>query len=325
MAALTVVIPTHNRAGLLARAVESVRQAATDLEIIVVDNASTDHTSQICATLPDIRYFRLDHNTGEGGARNVGIQESRSEYVAFLDDDDLRLPGSLDRQLQTLRESPQAALVYGPVLIGDEDCRPTGESYPISCPTGDVFWGLLRFNFIPMPSVIARKHHLIQTGLFESSLEPARDWDLWLRMAERLPVTAVHEPVAIYRKWNHSANQMSANLTRQYSAGAAVQARALRRDRARAAPSALRRQIRREYLSLISDSLLYEAVVALARGHKRTALNNVLAALRQQPLRVVRREHLRGLASGMLRRFPARLAAYALPVLTSGILSIVPE
>jgi len=306
MPKLSVVIPTYNRAGLLPRAVESVLQAGTDLEIIVVDNASDDDTPQVCARLPDIRYLRLDRNTGEGGARNTGIKESRSEYVAFLDDDDLRMPGSLDRQLEVLAHNPQAALVYGPVLIGDEqDCRPTGESYPESCPTGDVFWRLLTYNFIPMPSVVARKQHLIEAGLFESSLKPVRDWDLWLRVTEKFPVTAVDEPVAIYRKWNVSGSQISANVARVYSAGAAVQARALRLARARTAPPARRRQIRRQYLNLMSDSLLYEAVAALARGHTRSVCTNVSAALRLQPLRVMRREHLGALFSGALRKLRA--------------------
>src|SRR5712692_8242294 len=97
---LSVVIPTHNRAGLLPRAVESVLRAGTDLEVIVVDNASADDTPQVCAHLPDIRYLRLDRNTGEGGARNVEIRGSRGGGDFCLDDDEVMLRGSIDRQLQ---------------------------------------------------------------------------------------------------------------------------------------------------------------------------------------------------------------------------------
>jgi glycosyltransferase involved in cell wall biosynthesis len=295
MPKLSVVIPTRNRAGLLPQAVQSAWQAGTDLEVIVVDNASVDDTRKVCASLPNIRYIRLDQNSGEGGARNVGIKESRSEYVAFLDDDDLRLPGSLDRQCEVLAENPQAALVYGPVLIGDEDCRPTGERYPDSRPTGDVFWKLLAFNFIPLPSVVARKQPLIASGLFESGLKPARDYDLWLRVTEKFEVVAVDDPVAIYRRWTISGKQMSANLARQYSAGAAVQARGLRLGRAREASTATRRRIRGEYLRVVSDSLLYEAVVALRRDDVRVAVVNAATAVRFQPSRIARPEHWRGL------------------------------
>jgi glycosyltransferase involved in cell wall biosynthesis len=282
--------------------VESVLQAGTDLEVIVVDDASDDDTPQVCARLPGIHYLRLDRNVGVGGARNIGIKESRSEYVAFLDDDDLRLPGSLDRQLQVLAHNPQAALVYAPVLIGDEQGHPTGASYPESCPTGDVFWELLTNNFIPMPSVIARKQHLIGAGLFESSLRPVRDWDLWLRVAEKFVVTAVDEPVAIYRKWNVSANQMSANPARLYPAAAAVQARALQLRRARRAPSATRWQIRIQFLNRISDGLLYEASVALACGRPHSARANVFAALRLRPMRVLGSDQLRDLISTALNK-----------------------
>ena len=295
MPKVSVVIPTRNRAGLLPRAVQSVWEAGTDLEVIVVDNASVDDTPKVCASLPNIRYIRLDENSGEGGARNAGIKESRSEYVAFLDDDDLRLPGSLDKQYEVLAANPEAALVYGPVLIGDEDCRPTGESYPDSRPTGDVFWKLLAFNFIPMPSVVARKQPLIASGLFKSGLEAARDYDLWLRVTEKFEVTAIHDPVAIYRRWTVSGKQMSANLARQYSASAAVQADGLRLGRAREASRATRRRIRREYLSVVSDSLLYEAVVALRRDDLSVAFVNAATAIRFQPSRIARREHWRGL------------------------------
>lgn len=302
MPRLSVVIPTRNRSGLLTQAVQSAWSAGTDLEVIVVDNASVDDTQKICASLPNIRYFRLDKNSGEGGARNVGIQASRAAYVAFLDDDDLRLPGSLDRQLEVLEREPDAALVYGAVKFGHhEDCRPTGQDYPKDFPTGDVFWDLLAINFIPMPSVVARKQRLIEAGLFETSLKPVRDWDLWLRVTSQFPVAAVREPVAIYRQWDASAKQMSADRAAMYHAAAAVHARGLRLPKAQEVSRASRRQIRRQFLNRTADSLLYEAVTALLEGRTYTACRNVAMAVRLQPLRLLRREHLRGLFYSALK------------------------
>jgi glycosyltransferase involved in cell wall biosynthesis len=297
---------------LLPGAVNSVRRAGTDLEIIVVDNASTDDTSQLCAKLEGIRYLRLERNTGEAGARNAGIRESRSEYVAFLDDDDLRQPGSLDTQLAVLEANRQAALVYGRVLIGDaQRCIPTGESYPASCPAGDIFWRLLAENFIPMPSVVARKHCLVEVGLFDAVMTPVRDWDLWLRVAERFEVAAVEEPVAIYRKWNLSSNQMSSNRAGIYRAAAAVQAKALRLPRASAADSSARRQVRRCFLNRTSDALIYEAVAAFDQGHRRSAWNDAITALRLHPLRAARSTLLRNLCANLLKN-AAREATEAL-------------
>src|SRR5688572_10955142 len=90
MARISVIIPTHSRPHLLPRAVESALAAGTDVEVVVVDDASTDETAEACRALKGIRYIRLAHNQGVAGARNVGVLSSTAEYIAFLDDDDLR-------------------------------------------------------------------------------------------------------------------------------------------------------------------------------------------------------------------------------------------
>src|ERR1700720_1402043 len=107
MPSVSIIIPTCNRPQLLPRAVESARAAGTDVDIIVVDDASQDETAAICARLSGIKYIRLERNQGVAGARNVGILASSAEFVAFLDDDDLRLPGSLDWQVAPLAGPPR--------------------------------------------------------------------------------------------------------------------------------------------------------------------------------------------------------------------------
>ena len=88
--------------------------------MIVVYDCSTDDTSEVCARRSDIRYVRLNVNQGLAQARNIGVAESSSEFVAFLDDDDLRLPGSLETQLRRINKDDRIALCYGQALIGDE-------------------------------------------------------------------------------------------------------------------------------------------------------------------------------------------------------------
>src|SRR6185436_13156591 len=118
-------------------------------------------------------------------------------------------PDSLDKQLARIVSDDRIALCYGRALIGDARRQlPTGEIYPTECPQGDVFWLLLEDNFIPMPSVLARKSTLLDAGGFNTRLSLVEDWDMWLRISERFLVTAVEEPVAIYRKANVGSDQM---------------------------------------------------------------------------------------------------------------------
>src|SRR5215211_7278317 len=105
---VSLIIPTFNRPHLLPQAVESARREGRDVEVIVVDDASCDETASIGAALHDIKYVRLDRNQGVAGARNVGLLESSSDFIAFLDDDDQRLPGSLDHQVELLMNNPEA-------------------------------------------------------------------------------------------------------------------------------------------------------------------------------------------------------------------------
>lgn len=285
MPKVSVIIPTYNRVALLAQTVESAQMAGSDVEVIVIDDGSTDQTSEMCAALPGIRYIRLNRNQGNAYARNAGILLSEAEFIAFLDDDDLRLPGTIDLQVRALENAPEAAFVYGRVLIGDADHRlPTGEIAPDNCPQGDVFWELLAGNFIQMPSVIARRQSLIETGLFHSNIM-AEDWEMWLRLAERFPVIAVEEAVAIYRKGSPLSGQLTSNRVMMTRWTLSVQEEVLRGDRARAAPRAKRRKTRRGLRHLVYDALLYEAADALSAGNKQASRNYVHAALRICPLR----------------------------------------
>src|SRR5215216_1867359 len=127
MPRVSVIIPTFDRPHLLPRAVESALRAGTDVEVIVVDDASTDNTANVCAQLQGIKYIRLDRNQGVAGARNIGLLESTADFIAFLDDDDRRLPGSLDHQVELLMNNPEAGFVAGGVILADQQGVPTGE------------------------------------------------------------------------------------------------------------------------------------------------------------------------------------------------------
>ena len=288
MPKISVVIPTYNRARLLPRAIESAWNAGSDLEVIVVDDCSIDDTSEVCASTSGIRYVRMQTNGGLANARNAGIAESSCEFVAFLDDDDLRLPGSLDKQLAAISSDERIAFCYGQALIGDARRQlPTGEIYPLRCPQGDIFWELLADNFIPMPSVLARKSSLVKEGGFNTSLKLIEDWDMWLRLSERHLVAAVEEPVAIHRKAVAESEQMCSNAAEICKQALRVQQMALDRPRARASESAKRRQVRKKFRDRAYEILMTEATNSIHEGKPQSARSNILDAFRFRPFRTV--------------------------------------
>lgn len=279
MSSVSVVITTYNRPQFLKRAVQSALQAGPDLEVIVVDDCSTDETPDVCAELADVRYIRLTTNQGLAHARNVGVAESSSEFIAFLDDDDLRLPDSLEKQLCKMMAEERIALCYARALIGDARRQlPTGEIYPSECPQGDIFWELLENNFIPMPTVLVRKSALLELGGFNTALPLVEDWDMWLRISESFLVAAVEEPVAIHRKADADSNQMSSNSSALCKQAIHVQQMALARTRARTAVSTKRRHVR----SLLRDRayklLIKEATNLIRNGDAKSARAKLLDA-----------------------------------------------
>lgn len=263
------------------RAVKSAFAGGTDVEVVVVDDASTDETAEVCRALKGINYIRLEQNQGVAGARNVGILASSAEYISFLDDDDVRLPNSLDIQLAALRESPEAALVYGQALFGGATDDLAQDRYPQHCPTGDVFWQLLSHNFMPCGSVVFRRSYLLKTGLLDRSISGIDDWDLWVRITASYSAVAIEQPMMIWRRPSPDSDQGSAKAveivalsTRQF------RRRWLKMPRVSKAPQHMRRKAARQFSQNMARHLAYEAIRSLAYGHLARANRCVLAALR---------------------------------------------
>jgi glycosyltransferase involved in cell wall biosynthesis len=297
---ISLVITTYNRSGLLPRAIESARNAGSDVEVIGVDDCSTDDTPEVCARIAGIRYLRLSTNRGLANARNVGIAESSSEFIAFLDDDDLRLPGSLEKQVPLLTADDRVALCYGQALIGDAQRQlPTGEIYPLNCPRGDIFWDLLENNFIPVPTVLARKSSLIETGCFDTALSLIEDWDMWLRLSEHFPVAAVEEPLAIYRKASAESGQMCSKSAELCKQAVRVQQMALRRPRALASSRARRSSVRRKFRNRAFEILITEATNSIHEGDTEAARANIRDAFRYRPFRTVASGRMLWLLAGL--------------------------
>ncbi|MGA8755867.1 MAG: glycosyltransferase family A protein [Stellaceae bacterium] len=289
MSRVSVIIPTHNRAAMLPRAIESAKRAGTDLEIIVVDDASTDETQALFRDRKDLIYLRMEQNVGQARARNAGITRSSGEYIAFLDDDDLRLPNSLDMQATMLAKDRNLGFVYGPVYIGDsKTCLPTGEIRPKNYPTGDIFWSLVTGNTIYIASVLVRRRHIEAIGLFAPEVLGTEDWDAWLRLAAISTVDAVQQPVAIYRYSNRQSGQTSSNLPKMMRSSVRTQVRALRSPRALTVDQAARQEIRSTFKDVVWDRLVDEGNTALLQRDMCYAAMNYFTAIQLHPRRAAR-------------------------------------
>jgi Glycosyl transferase family 2 len=289
MPSVSVIIPTHSRPRLLPRAVESARAAGDGVEVVVVDDASTDETAEVCRSLKGVKYVRLERNQGVAGARNVGLLASEGEYVAFLDDDDLRLPGSLDQQREALEAEPRAGFACGSMLMADQSYRETGEVFAPEHPGGDAFWELLELAFPVMPlATLIRRDCLLRVGLLARHLAGIDDWDIFVRLAEHYPVLITNRPAGLYRRPTPTSGQGSSAQAAQLRRAAHHQLQLLRLPRARAATAARRRAARRRALQRIADTLLWSAARQLPRREYAVACTNVLTALSLNPLRAAR-------------------------------------
>jgi hypothetical protein len=281
MPEVSVIIPTHNRPHLLPRAVESAFAAATDVEVVVVDDASIDETTSVCQSLRGIKYVRLPDNQGVAGARNAGVLASSAEYVALLDDDDVRLPGSIDIQLARLRDESNAALIYGQAFIGGATDRTNNDRYPLECPSGDVFWRLLTQNFIPSGSVVARRACLLSTGLFDASIAAIDDWDLWIRISASHAVVSVAEPVVIWRRPSPISDQGSASAVKMVKLSTKQFRECwMKMLRVAQADPRIRSLTTREFSQNMASHLVCEAARSLSRGKVIDANRCIAAAVR---------------------------------------------
>ena len=175
---VSVIIPTHNRSALLIRAISSVLSQSYDtLEIIVVDDNSTDDTRERVGQIDDrrIRYIRHSSNKGGSGARNTGIRMARGEYTAFLDDDDEWWPDKIEKQLRATRDfdvilcrscfrsKKRATPKYRKRIVDRSDLK-----------RGYVFGG--------GSSIILARTSLIKKEMFDETLPSSQDWDLLVRL-----------------------------------------------------------------------------------------------------------------------------------------------
>jgi glycosyltransferase involved in cell wall biosynthesis len=200
--AVSVVVATYNYGRYLPGALESaLGQTFRDVEVLVIDDGSTDGTPDVVRRYlgdPRLRYYRTGH-VGQPAAKNTGIRLARAPLVAFLDADDLWLPAKLERQVALFRRDPGLGVAYTRRLVIDEDGREVAYEHP-AVYRGMILDALFRSNgFVCFSSVVVRRAVLDAVGLFDEGLPLAIDYDLWLRVGLRYRFDYVDEPLVKYR------------------------------------------------------------------------------------------------------------------------------
>jgi glycosyltransferase involved in cell wall biosynthesis len=217
MSRISVVIPTYNSAAYLPAAIESVlNQTLPPLEVIVVDDGSTDESAAAVRRFGDRIRWVSQENRGPAAARNRGLSLARGDLVAFLDADDVWLPEKLAEQAIVFAENPQIGLVHSNFWFMDlktgERSLPVRREEPLR---GRCYEDLvLRGCAIHISTVIVRRDDLAATGGFDERIRraSAEDYDLWIRLARRHEVAYVDRPLALYRVHSSNASQQRVSM-----------------------------------------------------------------------------------------------------------------
>jgi glycosyltransferase involved in cell wall biosynthesis len=202
--AVSVVMPTYNRAALLGRSLRSVLgQSYSDFEVLVIDDGSTDETAGVVAGFRDrrIRYIPLARNTGAGAARNVGIREAKGRFLAFQDSDDEWLPSKLVRQMSEFERGPaRLGMVYSDMQMILNDGAATYFAAPTVL-TDHLINPSTRFyqvHNLGIQSAVIKREHLEAAGLFNEELPAFEDLEMFIRLSKRCDFQHLREPLVKY-------------------------------------------------------------------------------------------------------------------------------
>jgi glycosyltransferase involved in cell wall biosynthesis len=267
---ISVVIPCYNAERYIVATIDSVlAQDQPGLEIIVVDDGSSDRSVELIrATFPQVR-VEQQANQGVAAARNNGIRLATGEWIAFVDADDIWLPGKLAAQLEQLAANPGCRLNYcawqvwasdaplpAPAFLAELTSR-AGERAQWDGPSGWVYPDLLLDCVVWTSTVLAQRSLFDEVGVFDTTLRLGEDYDLWLRISRVTTILRVARPYALYRI--HPASITRTRPTDNYRA--TVIGRALAQwgmespDGRQADPKAVRRMLAKTWTEFADAQL----------------------------------------------------------------------
>ncbi len=196
---VSVILPVYNRAWCIREAVDSMlAQTYGNRELIVVDDGSTDETGRILRQYGDRITVISQLNRGVSAARNRGVRAASGNLIAFLDSDDLWLPEKLARQTAFFQDHPEVRICQTEELWIRNGIR-VNPRIRHQKPSGDIFTRSLALCLVSPSAVMLERRLFQEMGGFDESLPAAEDYDLWLRIGARHPVSLIEEPLVIKR------------------------------------------------------------------------------------------------------------------------------
>ena len=216
MTNVTVIMPCFNHARFLTDSINSVlRQTYSDLELVIVDDCSTDDSWAVINSLASgdgrIQAIRQEQNQGLSKARNAALRRARGEFIAFCDSDDVWECDKIRIQMDLLDRNPNHDVAYCDTIIINENGLPTGKRFsqlypPPKQPSGWLFPDLIKGNFINIQSVLLRANRAQPVERFDEQIEWIQDWWYWVRLSRKHRFLYSQEPLARYRIHSGSTN-----------------------------------------------------------------------------------------------------------------------
>ena len=210
---VSVILPTFNRADFIANSVKSlISQTYKNLEIIIVDDGSTDDTENIIKNFKDerIKYIKLNENHGANYARNTGLKIAQGQFITFVDSDDEFKDVKIEEELKILSQNESTGLIYSWFYrCHNEDVK---EEYKLSLEPkfgGNIFNELLYKNVIGNPSPLIRKECFDKVGKFDENMQSCQDWEMWIRISKDYNIEYLDKPLM---KTTIHVSQISSNI-----------------------------------------------------------------------------------------------------------------
>ena len=203
---VTIIIPTYNRVAYLKLTLESIlNQTFQNFEVIVIDDGTSNNDSLLlCQSFDKVKYIKISNSGSPAKPRNIGIQNAKGKYIAFVDDDDLWLPNKLEKQVSVLEENPDYGLVHNYCQVidghGALTSEITGRPGSPEVKHGDVSMRMMGNWTIMMPTPLVRKETVVRVGFFNEKIPGTfADVEYWIRTSFHTKFYYIDEPLVQYR------------------------------------------------------------------------------------------------------------------------------